>query len=138
MAWMWKCLAGRNEDANAGGILAALHYTEQVFVRMFHGMVLFFRESMPELLQRIVTWLRSVMEHSVRVLIRLGRVTGLALAWLAVVFAPLSLYPGLITIGWMGVTLLGSIYGLRREIKARGKRHEIELSAELPLNHAEL
>ena len=111
----WKRWLGTKDDAKGEGPLARLHRTEQFFVGMHWGIVLLFLECMPNLWRQIINWIRNTAQITVRVAVRLLRVTVVASAWIAIVFGPFCIYPGFASGICACLALLGSVWGLRRQ-----------------------
>ena len=81
--------------------------------------VLFFVERIPNVVRWLFRQLRAALRFLLRVAVRLVRLTVVATAWLAVVFGPLTLHPGMIALAWMFLALAGSSLGLRRYERIR-------------------
>lgn len=115
----FKHLLGADEDANDSGTLGGLYAIEQRLLRMITGIFLFFVETIPDFWKKLLAWLREKLLFALRVVIRSVRVAALFIAWLAITFGPLALYASTISLIWTAIAIVGSIYGLRRELKKR-------------------
>ena len=93
--------------------LTGLHDVEQVPKRAISGIWKFPTIKLPELCRHFLVWLEQKCIYALRVATRVGRIAGFALAWLAIVFAPLVISPGIITGGWALLALFGSWWGLQ-------------------------
>jgi hypothetical protein len=116
----WKRFLGNGDDVHDNDVLELLHHTETAFVRMLHGIILFFWERIPNLFRVLLRWLQRFVSLAIRITIRLIRVGVVATAWLAVVFGPAYLQMGFISCLWTLLAIAGSVFGLRRRtLKAR-------------------
>jgi hypothetical protein len=117
----WKHWISGNDDTSDNKILELLRDTEAAFIRMIHGVVLFFWERIPNLFRTLLGWLHAKLLLAIRIAIRALRAGAVVSAWLAIVFGPLFLHAGIISSLWMVLALAGSIWGLRRTLKSRGR-----------------
>jgi hypothetical protein len=115
----WKHWIGGKDDVSDNIILELLQDTEAAFVRMIHGVILFFWERIPHLVHLLLDWLHAKLVLALRIAIRTVRVGVVVSAWLAIVFGPLYLHAGITTGLWMVLAITGSILGLRRTLQWR-------------------
>jgi hypothetical protein len=97
--------------------LAFLRKLEQGFLRAIHGIGVFIWKKIPALARRFAAWLRETCAYAYLVGVRVARVVGLFLAWAAIVFGPLILCFGWITGVWTLLALVGSAWGVNRQIR---------------------
>ncbi len=81
-------------------------------IRGIGGIGSFIVTRIPQLCLRLLAWLEERCIYACKVAIRVLRIAGLALFWLAIVAAPFCVYPGIITGSWVLVALLGSWWGM--------------------------
>ena len=118
----WKLWIVGNDDVNQHGILMFLRDIEDFFLRMIRGIVAFLVERVPKFFRVMLDWLHAKFVLSVRIAVRLVRVGIVVISWLAIVFGPITLYPGIVSVNWMVLALIGSVWGLRRQLKVRATR----------------
>jgi hypothetical protein len=94
---------------------------EEALLRMIRGIYRFVVEGLP-------TWIYRFFVDTVGpVAARLCRVSGLALLWLMILFGPVTLacdwglggWWKFFSVAWVGVAILGSLWGLNRAAKGR-------------------
>ena len=116
----WTYLIGSSNDASESGLLGFLRDVEVFFVKLIKGIWYFFAEQAPELFRAMLDRLRIAVTYSIRIAVRLVRVGAVVTSWVFIVFGPLWLYPGVITVLMTLFALAGSVYGLyRRDRKKR-------------------
>ena len=109
----WKSLLAHEGDV----LLTWLHDVEHSLWRMLTGIWAFIRRRIPQFFRSLLDWLNSKAIYAFRVTIRLARIVSIAGAWLAILIAPLAIFPGLLTGAWCIVAVWGSVWGLRRQLK---------------------
>jgi hypothetical protein len=109
----WKNLLEHEGDA----FLSFLERLEDSFIRMIRGIAIFIWKKIPELFRHVLSWLQLKMIYVSRVVVRLGRVAGVFLAWVGIVFGPIAVYPGIVTFAWLTLAIVGSVWGIQRQLK---------------------
>lgn len=115
-----KALLAHEGDA----LLTRLHDAEEALKRAIHGIWLFIVKKIPELSRHLLIWLQEKFNYACRVAVRLARVAAFFLALLVIVFAPLAIYPSIITSLWSVLAIAGSAFGVQRQI---GKQQQITI-----------
>lgn len=109
----WKSLMEHEGDT----LLTWLHEAEEGCKRAIYGIWLFIVRKIPALFRHVLAWLQEKFLYACRVAVRVARLAGIFVAWLAIVFGPLVAYAGIVTGAWMVIALAGSVYGVQRQIK---------------------
>lgn len=86
---------------------------------LLNGIVRFFTTDLPEILREVLGHLHELAISSCRIGYHLGKFLGVTAAWLAVLFLPIILYPGWITVAWMVLAICASVWGYRRHKQRR-------------------
>ena len=107
----WKAFLEHEGDE----ILTSLKKAEDAVVRAILGIWLFIIKTIPELARTFLLWLQAKFAYACRIALRLARIAGLLIAWAVIVFAPIKVYPGIITVSWAILAVVGSYWGLQRQ-----------------------
>lgn len=97
--------------------LAFLQKWEEGFLRAIHGVPVFIYKKIPAIARRCAAWLRKSLDYTYLVAVRVVRVAGLGVAWLALVFGPLVFFFGWLSALWALLALAGSLWGVDRQIR---------------------
>jgi hypothetical protein len=98
-------------------LLTWLHESEEKAKRAIFGIGHFIVRKIPELFRQWLELLNVKLIYAARVATRVSRVAGLLAALVLIVFGPLAIYPGILTGAWSVVTIVGSWWGLSRQIR---------------------
>lgn len=109
----WKRVMDHRGDV----LLTRLHDLEVELLAGLRGIGHFLVKRVPELLRELEAWMRVQFAYGIRVAIRIGRLLGVILALLAIVFGPLVAFPGFLTGIWAVVAMAGAWWGLDRHSK---------------------
>lgn len=109
----WKDLHAHEGDA----LLTWLHESEEKAKRAIFGIGHFIVRKIPELCRQLFEFLHVKLIYAAKVATRISRLAGLLGALALIVFGPLAIYPGILTGGWAVVAIVGSWWGLSRQIR---------------------
>ncbi len=114
----WKQWIVKHDTKN-NVILTLLREVEALIVRMIRGIALFMWEGLWQWLRDVLAWLHETIVLCVRIAVRFVRVAAVFAVWVVLVFGPLAFHFGFISGIWTVLALVGSAWGLRRQLKKR-------------------